>query len=111
MKRYALWIGLGLALLGFLLWYFRGPIQAGLALASDQARLIALLDEYEGWGAALASVLLVLQVFLAIIPGQALMIVNGYVFGFWKGLVITWTSLVLAGEVAFWLARRYGRPF
>jgi uncharacterized membrane protein YdjX (TVP38/TMEM64 family) len=110
MTRRIISIGAGLAVLAILLWYFRAPISAGLALASARQGLTALLNDYGGWAKAMSSLMLILQVFLAFIPGQLLMIVNGYVFGFWKGLIITWTSLVLAGEVAFFLARRYGRP-
>lgn len=39
------------------------------------------------------------------------MVASGYVYGFSGGILITWGSLVLGGQVAFWLARRYGRPF
>jgi uncharacterized membrane protein YdjX (TVP38/TMEM64 family) len=55
--------------------------------------------------------LLILQVFLAFIPGQALMIACGFLYGFWGGLLITWTSLVAGGHAAFLLARHHGRPF
>ena len=39
------------------------------------------------------------------------MVASGYVYGFSGGVMITWVSLVLGGQMAFWLARRYGRPF
>jgi uncharacterized membrane protein YdjX (TVP38/TMEM64 family) len=110
MKLRTLLLIAGLLLLAVLLWHYRETIRFGLALAADRQALAALMQAYQGWGEAMAFLLLVLQVFFALIPGQALMVVCGYVFGFWKGLLITWTSLVLAGEVAFWLARRYGRP-
>jgi len=63
------------------------------------------------WGPALLSLLFILQTFLAFIPGQALMVASGYIYGFSGGVLITWISLVLGGQMAFWLARRYGRPF
>ena len=56
-------------------------------------------------------ILFVLQVFLAFIPGQALMIASGYLYGFWGGFLISWLSLVVGGEIAYLLARNYGRPF
>jgi len=56
-------------------------------------------------------ILFILQTFLALIPGQALMVASGYIYGFGEGIVITWVSLVVGGQMAFWLARRYGRPF
>jgi uncharacterized membrane protein YdjX (TVP38/TMEM64 family) len=39
------------------------------------------------------------------------MVASGYVYGFSRGILITWASLVAGGQMAFWLARRYGRPF
>ncbi|MCI0609119.1 MAG: VTT domain-containing protein [Anaerolineae bacterium] len=52
-----------------------------------------------------------LQVFLAFIPGQALMVACGYLYGFSGGFLLSWLSLAVGGEVAFILARRCGRSF
>ena len=41
------------------------------------------------WGPIVLFILFVLQVFLAFIPGQALMIACGYLYGFWGGFVIS----------------------
>ena len=63
------------------------------------------------WGPVVLFILFVLQVFLAFIPGQALMVACGYLYGFWGGFLISWLSLVAGGEIAYILARNYGRPF
>ena len=63
------------------------------------------------WGPIVLFVLFVLQVFLAFIPGQALMMACGFLYGFWGGFLVSWLSLVAGGELAFVLARRYGRTF
>jgi uncharacterized membrane protein YdjX (TVP38/TMEM64 family) len=63
------------------------------------------------WGPIVLFILFVLQVFLAFIPGQALMVASGYLYGFWGGFLISWLSLVVGGEIAYVLARNYGRPF
>jgi uncharacterized membrane protein YdjX (TVP38/TMEM64 family) len=63
------------------------------------------------WGPVVLFILFVLQVFLAFIPGQALMVASGYLYGFWGGFLISWLSLVVGGEIAYVLARNYGRPF
>jgi len=63
------------------------------------------------WGPIVLFILFVLQVFLAFIPGQALMVACGYLYGFWGGFLISWLSLVVGGEIAYILARNYGRPF
>ena len=63
------------------------------------------------WGPVVLFILFVLQVFLAFIPGQALMVASGYLYGFWGGFLLSWLSLVVGGEIAYVLARNYGRPF
>lgn len=99
----------GFALYG--LWTYREPLLASLRWFSNLDAVIASVRGYGAWGPALLFVLFILQTFLAFIPGQALMIASGYVYGFGGGFLITWTSLVLGGQIAFWMARRYGRPF
>ncbi len=102
-----------IGLVGMLLavWVFRQPIGTGLAWFSDRAAVAASVQHLGFWGPGIIFVLLVLQVFLAFIPGQALMVTCGFLYGFWGGLLITWVSLVAGGHVAFLLARRCGRSF
>lgn len=50
----------------------------------------------------------ILQVVIAPIPGQALDMVNGYVFGWW-GLLISMIGIGLGSILAIWLGRRFGR--
>lgn len=94
-----------------LFWYFRQPVLAGLAWVGDREAVMTSMQQFGMWGPAVLFVLLVLQVFLAFIPGQALMITCAYLYGFWGGMFLSWFSLVVGGEAAFLLARRFGRPF
>lgn len=93
------------------LWIYRQPLIASLQWFSDLDAVIAYIKGCGLWGPAIMGVLFILQTFLAFIPGQALMVASGYIYGFTGGILITWVSLVLGGQLAFWLARRYGRPF
>ena len=70
-----------------------------------------MLQNSGPWGWLILIILLILQAFLAFIPGQGLMLASGYIYGFWQGLLLTWFGLTLGGQISFWLARRYGRPF
>jgi uncharacterized membrane protein YdjX (TVP38/TMEM64 family) len=94
-----------------LIFAFRQPLATLWNWMGNREAVIAYVQELGVWGPALLFALLVVQVFLAIIPGQTLMVACGYLYGFWGGLFITWTSLVSGGYAAFALARRYGRPF
>lgn len=93
------------------LWIYRLPLLNWLRWFSDIDAVIAVIRGYGFWGPGVLFVLFVLQVFLAFIPGQALMIASGYVYGFTVGILITWISLVVGGQIAFWLSRKFGRPF
>ncbi|HJR78462.1 MAG TPA: VTT domain-containing protein [Anaerolineales bacterium] len=94
-----------------LLWASREPITVLWAWFSDQAAVTASMDRLGIWGPVILSILFILQVFLAFIPGQALMVACGFLYGFGGGFLLSWLSLVAGGEIAFVLARRYGRIF
>ena len=95
----------------FILWIFRQPVVTALNWITNREALAESLRSTGIWGPVVLFALLILQVFLAFIPGQALMIACSYLYGFWGGLLLTWTGLFMGGQTAFWLARRYGRPF
>jgi len=90
---------------------YRRPLMMSLHWFSDMDAVIKSIKGYGLWGPAVLFVLFIIQTFVAFIPGQALMVASGYIYGFAGGILITWISLVLGGQAAFWLARRFGRPF
>jgi uncharacterized membrane protein YdjX (TVP38/TMEM64 family) len=94
-----------------LVWVSRSPLAAAWSWFSDREAVTATLDQMGLWGPLVLAILFVLQVFLAFIPGQALMVACGYLYGFWGGFLLSWLSLVIGGEAAFVLARRCGRTF
>jgi len=64
-----------------------------------------------GWLAPGAIILLhALQVVAAPVPGQAIDLANGYLFGIWWGSVISMAGLSLGTLAAVGLAKRFGRP-
>jgi uncharacterized membrane protein YdjX (TVP38/TMEM64 family) len=93
------------------LWGSRQPIFRLWTWFSDLDAISASMERLGVWGGIALFILFVLQVFLAFIPGQALMVASGFLYGFWGGFLLSWLSLVAGGEFAFVLARRYGRTF
>ena len=93
------------------IWTAREPMFGLWRWFGDQEAVSASMASLGFWGPFVLAVLFILQVFLAFIPGQALMIACGYLYGFWGGFLVSWLSLVVGGEIAFYLARRHGRPF
>jgi uncharacterized membrane protein YdjX (TVP38/TMEM64 family) len=99
------------AVLAIALWTGREGISSVWAWFSNLDSVTESMQHAGNWGPATLFVLFILQVFLAFIPGQALMVACGYLYGFWGGFLLSWLSLVLGGEAAYLLARKYGRPF
>lgn len=92
-------------------WVFHYHLSSIWAWFSSMDAITVSMHQAGIWGPATLSILFILQVFLAFIPGQALMVACGYLYGFWGGFLLSWLSLVAGGEAAFALARRYGRSF
>lgn len=90
-------------------WLLRSPLYAFAAWVGDRQAVTDTIHQFGAWGPVALFVLLVLQVFLAVIPGHALMLAGGYVYGFALSLAITLTSTVLGSQIAFSIARRFGR--
>ena len=94
-----------------ILWISRDSISSLWAWIGDRETVTSSMEKAGLWGPVVLFVLFVLQVFLAFIPGQALMVACGYLYGFWGGFLLSWLSLVIGGEIAFLLARHHGRGF
>lgn len=87
---------------------YREPIADYLKIITDQQSVSAYLKSYGPLGPIVLFVLLVAQVFVAVIPGHALMVTAGYVYGP-VGLLVVIISTILGSQVAFLIARKYGR--
>lgn len=96
-----------IAIISIIFWY-RQPLIDFVGTISDQQAVSAYLQSYGSLGPSVLFILMVAQVFVAIIPGHALMVTAGYVYGA-TGLFVVILSTVLGSQVAFWIARRYGR--
>lgn len=104
LKLSALLIGAGL------LFWLREPVGDVLRIVGDRQAVADYLAQYGLFAPLLLAVILVLQVIVAAIPGHALMVGGGYVFGFAPAFVISLTTTVLGSQLAFFLARWAGRP-
>lgn len=95
----------------FIFWIFRDAIIDALSWFGNREAVVTSMQHAGIWGPIIFFTLFVLQVFLAFIPGQALMVACGLLYGFWGGFLLSWLSLVAGGEIAFVLARQFGRSF
>lgn len=96
------------AILVATLWVYRYPLAELLQIIQDQDAVSAYLQGYGSLGPIILFILLISQVFVAIIPGHALMVTAGYAYGI-LGLFVTLSSTILGSQIAFLIARKYGR--
>lgn len=110
-RRIGRLLKIGAAILGasFLFW-FREPVMEILQVVGDREAVAAYLDQFGVLAPLLLGIILVLQVIVAAIPGHALMVGGGYVFGFAPAFVISLATTVLGSQLGFYLARWAGRP-
>ncbi|MDZ7700957.1 MAG: TVP38/TMEM64 family protein [Halobacteriales archaeon] len=76
----------------------------------NAVELRAWLAGFGIWAPIVFIALQALQVVVAPIPGQAMAVVAGYLFGSFWGLVYSLTGVMIGSAVAFSLTKRYGRP-
>lgn len=77
---------------------------------ANRQRVQHLVEGFGAWAPAIVFALEMAQVLLAPIPGQAIEAASGYLFGPWSGVLYPFAGLVAGSLLAFWLARRFGRP-
>jgi len=92
-----------------ILWLLRSKISVFMAWVVDRQAVENTIQRLGVWGPLLIFAVMVLQVFMAVIPGHALVLTAGYVYGFGLCLLITVGSTVLGSQIAFMIARRFGR--
>jgi uncharacterized membrane protein YdjX (TVP38/TMEM64 family) len=98
-----------IAVVLFLLWAFRVPLGNLLQIVGNHEQVTAYVQTFGALGPVILFILLFAQVFIAVIPGHALMMTGGYVYGFAIGVTITAVSTIVASQAAFLLVRAYGR--
>jgi len=90
--------------------YYRRYLWDVFSMLGDHDLIVELLQQYGALGPVILSGVLMLQVFLAVIPGHAFIVAGGYVYGLMLGSLLTLVSTVVASQLAFLLTRRFGRP-
>lgn len=77
---------------------------------SDQEQIRAWVEGSGVWGPLAIILLTIIQALLAPIPGQAIQIVSGYLYGPWLGTLYAGIGIIIGSIITFSLARRFGRP-
>jgi len=104
------WIaGTGIALFGLLsglvFWFAGKPL---IQFVSQPEQFQMWVDTHGIWGHLAFLGMVILQIFVAVIPGEPLEIAAGYAFGFWEGTLLCILGMTLGGTLVFWFVRRFG---
>lgn len=94
--------------LSLLVFWFAGKPLIQFVSQPDQFR--QWVDEQGVWGPLAFVGMVILQIIVAIIPGEPLEIAAGYAFGFWEGTALCILGMTIGGALVFALVRRFGRP-
>lgn len=104
------WIAAGgvllfLLLSGAVFWFAGKPL---LRFVSEPERFRLWVDAHGLWGQAAFLGMVLLQILVAVIPGEPLEIAAGYAFGFWEGTLLCILGTTIGGTLVFAFVRRWG---
>lgn len=107
--RIALYVLLGAAAV-FLTIRYVIPYSRALLTEAGREALCARVESFGIWAPLVFTVLMALQIVIAIIPGGPLELVGGMLFGSALGLVCTVTGALVGSFAVYWLVKLFGRP-
>lgn len=90
---------------GLVFWFAGKPL---LQFVSEPERFRAWVDTHGLWGRLAFLGMVVLQVIVAVIPGEPLEIAAGYAFGFVEGTLLCMLGMTIGGVLVFAFVRRFG---
>lgn len=96
---------LGLVTVAVVIWW--EPLRA---FFGDKDVVAVFMERCGKWAPLVTVMLHAAQVIFAPFPGQALDLVNGYLFGPWLGTLFSMAGIVLGSALVMALSRRFGRP-
>lgn len=100
-----------LAVLIFILFSIFVGIYIGrpmILMAKEPAQFQAMVDGYGIWSRLIFIGMVVLQVFVAFIPGEPVELLAGYAFGFLEGTLLCLAGFIIGSWLVFVLVRKLG---
>ena len=105
--------GLGIALIVFAVlfslgaaWLIGRPL---VEFLGEPERFRAWVSEKGVWGVLAFIGMMIVQVVIALIPGEPFEIAAGYAFGYWLGTLWCMVAIALGSALIFGLVRRFGK--
>ena len=101
-------LGAAVLMMVAIFWFVGRPL---IAFVSQPERFRAWVDSHGVLGRLAFVGMMMFQVFIAIIPGEALEIGAGYAFGAIEGTLLCLLATTLSSVVIFLIVKRYGMKF
>ena len=108
----------GVILLALVLSYFFVPTfhnfvneAVDILTSDDKEKIENWVSEFGIWGPILIVVAMIAQMFLIIIPSVVLMIVSTLAYGPWWGSLISYTAVVVASSIAYYIGVHASNAF
>ena len=98
-------IFLFVCLCGLVFWFAGRPL---VQFVSEPERFRDWVDAHGLRGRIAFLGMVILQIFVAVIPGEPLEIAAGYAFGFWEGTFLCILGMTLGGALVFCFVRKLG---
>lgn len=90
---------------GLVSWYIGVPM---IRFAENPEVFQKWVDSYGIWSRIIFLGMVILQVLVAMIPGEAIELAAGYAFGVIEGTILSLIGIVLGSWIIFWLVRKFG---
>jgi uncharacterized membrane protein YdjX (TVP38/TMEM64 family) len=110
-KKFRLWALLIFIVLLFIALYFVMARNGWLDIFGSVETLQRYIESHGIWAPLVFAAIQVVQVIISPIPGNITTLAGGLLFGFGKGFLLSYVSIVLGSLIAFGLARKLGKPF
>ena len=97
--------GIFLAMICLIGWFIGVPV---LRFARDPENFRAWVESAGAWGTLAYAGMVIVQIIVALIPGEAMEIAGGYAFGAVEGTLLCLAAATVGSMIVFGLVRRYG---
>lgn len=87
------------------------PFVLSLKEPENQQKFAGFIDSLGIFGVILMLFIQILQIVVAIIPGEPIELLMGLMYGTWGGLALTLTGIMAGTTLVFFLVKKLGEPF
>jgi uncharacterized membrane protein YdjX (TVP38/TMEM64 family) len=109
-NKILLWSVLAFIVIIFVVLYFVLARNGWLDIFGSVDTLHEYIEGFGIWAPLVFCAIQILQVIISPIPGNITTLAGGLLFGFGKGFLLSYISIVIGSMLAFGLARAFGKP-